>query len=95
MESLTFLPQGEAFIGGFDVYVVVANKDGDMSDVARTTHQITIPTSDMPKTKGKFYTYTLELLMEPGLNKISIGVVDTISNVSGFARDQIIAQDLR
>ena len=49
----------------------------------------------MPKTKGKFYTYTLELLMEPGLNKISVGAVDTISNVSGFARDQIIAQDLR
>jgi VWFA-related protein len=95
MESLTFLPQGEAFIGGFDVYVVVANKDGDMSDVARKTNQITIPADDMPKTKGKFYTYTLELLMEPGLNKISMGVVDTISNVSGFARDQIIAQDLR
>jgi VWFA-related protein len=95
MESLTFLPQGEAFIGGFDVYVVVANKDGDMSDVARKTNQITIPAGDMPKTKGKFYTYTLELLMEPGLNKISMGVVDTISNVSGFARDQIIAQDLR
>jgi len=74
---------------------VVANKDGDMSDVARKSHQITVPSGDMPKTKGKFYTYTLELLMEPGLNRVSIGVVDTISNVSGFTRDQIIAQDLR
>jgi len=96
MESITLLPQGEGqYVGGFDVYVVVANKDGDMSDVARKSHQIVVPAADMPKTKGKFYTYTLELLMEPGLNKLSVGVVDSISNVSGFARDQIIAQDLR
>ena len=96
MENITLLPQGEGlYVGGFDVYVVVANKDNDMSDVARKTNQITVPAADMPKTKGKFYTYTLELLMEPGLNRVSIGVVDSISNVSGFARDQIIAQDLR
>jgi VWFA-related protein len=96
MESITLLPQGEGqYVGGFDVYVVVGNKDGDMSDVARKTHQITIPKEDWEKTKGKYYTYTLDLLMEPGLNRVSIGVIDSISSVSGFAKDQIIAQDLR
>ena len=96
MESLTFLPQGEGqYVGGFDIYVVVGNKDGDMSDVARKSHQITIPASDFSKTKGKYYTYTLDLLMEPGLNKVSVGVIDSISNTTGFSRDQIIAQDLR
>jgi len=96
MESITLLPQGEGlYVGGFDIYVVVANKDGDMSDVARKSHQITVPAAEMPKTKGKFYTYTLDLMMERGLNKVSVGVIDSISNVSGFAKDQIIAQDLR
>ncbi len=96
MSSLAFLPQGEVeFAGGFDVYVVVANKDGDMSDVARKSHQIRVPAGDMKAAFGKFYTYTLELLTEPGLNKISIGVVDQISNVSGFAREQVIARDMR
>lgn len=96
MSSLAFLPQGEVeFAGGFDVYVVVANKDGDMSDVARKSHQIRVPSADMKAASGKFYTYTLELLTEPGLNKISIGVVDQISNVSGFAREQVIARDMR
>jgi hypothetical protein len=96
MEALTLLPQGDAdHAGGFDVYVVVANQDNDMSDVARKSHQIHVPTSDIKKISGKFYTYTLELLCEKGLNKISIGVVDTISNVSGFAREQIIAKDMR
>jgi hypothetical protein len=96
MSSLAMLPQGDTeFAGGFDVYVVVANKDGDMSDVARKSHQIRVSSADMKTIGNKFYTYTLELVTEPGLNKISIGVVDQISSVSGFAREQIIARDMR
>ncbi|HEX8169114.1 MAG TPA: VWA domain-containing protein [Thermoanaerobaculia bacterium] len=94
MESLTLIPQGETdYAGGFDVYVVVGNKDNDMSDVARKTHQLHVPASQIGDIKGKFYTYTLDLLMERGLNKISIGVVDSVSNVTGFRREQIIAQN--
>jgi hypothetical protein len=96
MQKLTLLPQGETeHVGGFDVYVVVANGDNDLSDVARKSHQIRVPAADMQKLGGKFYTYTLELLMEKGLNKISVGVVDQVSNVSGFAREQILAKDMR
>jgi VWFA-related protein len=95
MESLTLLPQGESYMGGFSVYCAVANKDGDMSDVARQTHQIRVPNSDYPKLKGKYYAYSLDLVMEPGPNKISIGVVDDVSNVTGFDRVPINAADLR
>jgi VWFA-related protein len=95
MESLTLLPQGERYMGGFSIYVAVANKDGDMSDVARKSHQISVPNSDYAKIKGKYYTYSVELLMEPGPNRVSVGVVDDVSNVTGFDRQQVIAQDLR
>lgn len=96
MSSLAMLPQGDVEVaGGFDVYVVVANKDGDMSEVARKSHQIRVTSAEMKTIGNKFYTYTLELLTEPGLNKISIGVVDQISSVSGFSREQIIARDMR
>jgi VWFA-related protein len=96
MQALTLLPQGETdYIGGFDVYVVVANKDNDMSEVARKSHQVRVPAADYKNLSGKFYTYTLDMLMEKGLNKVSIGVVDQISNTSGFAREQIIAADTR
>jgi VWFA-related protein len=94
MQSLTLLPQGEeSNVGGFDVYVVVGNKDNDMSDVAQKSHQVRVPTPQMSTLAGKFYTYTLELLIERGLNRISIGVVDQISSTSGFTREQIIAQN--
>lgn len=96
MDSLTLLPQGESeYVGGFDIYVAVANKDGDMSDVSRKTHQLRVPSADIERAKGKYYTYSVDLLMEKGLNKISVGVVDNISNVNGFAREQVIAQNLR
>jgi len=96
MDYLTLVPQGEdAYVGGFDVYVVVANKDGDLSDVARKTHQLNIPKADLEKAKGKFYTYSVELLMEKGLGKISVGVNDQISNLTGFTRDQLVVKDLR
>ena len=96
MESLTLLPQGaEEFAGGFDVYVVVANKDNDMSDVARKSHQIRVSAEQKKALAGKYYTYTLDMLVEKGLNKISIGVVDQISNATGFTREQVIAQDMR
>jgi hypothetical protein len=95
MESLTLLQQGERFMGGFSVYVAVANKEGDMSDVARQTHQISVPLADYTKIKGKHYTYSLDLLMEPGPNKISVGVVDDVSNTTGFDRVPVIAADLR
>ncbi len=96
MDSLTLLPQGEdSHAGGFDVYVAVANKDGDMSDVARKSHTVRVPAADLPKAKGKYYTYSLDLLMEKGLNRISVAVVDTVTNVSGFAREQVLAKDLR
>ena len=96
MESLTLLPQGEGeYVGGFEVYVAVADKDSDMSDVSRKTHQVRVSAEDMKTIAGKYYTYTIDMLMARGLNKISVGVVDSISNETGFAREQIIAQDLR
>ena len=96
MGSLALLPQGDTeYAGGFDIYVVVANKDNDMSDVARKGHQLHVPAEQIKTIGGKFYTYTLELLTEPGLNKISIGVVDQISNIAGFSREQVIARDTR
>lgn len=94
MESLTLLPQGEAYMGGFTIYVAVANKEGDMSDVAQKQQQLRVPAANMATIKGKYYTYVLDLLMEKGVNRVSIGVVDDISNVTGFDRQQVIAQDL-
>jgi VWFA-related protein len=95
MDSLTLLPQGDEYAGGFDLFVVVSNKDGDMSDVARKTQQIHVPAAEQAKIHGKYYTYSMELIMEPGPGKISVGVIDQVSNETGFANIPVLVKDLR
>ncbi len=81
-------------LGGFSVFVGVSDTKGDMSDVARKSHQIRLPPSEFESTKGKFYTFELELIMEKGRNRISVGVVDEVSNETGFVRQEVLAADL-
>lgn len=95
MESLTLLPQGESYMGGFSVFVAVANKESDLSDVARKSHQLRVAKSDIDTIKGKYYTYALDLLMEPGTNRVSVGVSDDVSSMTGFGWQQVLAKDLR
>lgn len=95
MESLTLIPQGEIMAGGFAVYVVAADLEGDMSDVSQQSHAIRIPTSEISKVPGKHYTWSVELLMKKGRNKISVGLIDEISRVTGFQRQEVLAADLR
>jgi VWFA-related protein len=95
MESLTFLPQGELNLGQFSVFVAVADQLGDMSDVSRQSKQFALRPDELTKISGKYYTYALDLVMAKGRNKISVGVVDEISNTTGFDRREILAADLR
>jgi VWFA-related protein len=95
MESLTFLPQGELNLGQFSVFVAVADQLGDMSDVSRQSKQFALRSDELTKIAGKYYTYALDLVMAKGRNKISVGVVDEISNATGFDRREILAADLR
>jgi VWFA-related protein len=95
MSSINFLPQGELNMGGFEVFIVVANSLGDMSEVSRQQQRVTLRPEDAGELDGKHYTYAVELIMEKGRNKISIGVVDELSNSTGFEQREILAMDLR
>lgn len=95
MESLTFLPQGEMMLGGFSVYVAAANKAGDMSDVNHRSQHVRIKPDEVEKIKGKHFTYAMDLILEKGSNKISVGVIDEIANITGFDRREVLAADLR
>ena len=47
------------------------------------------------KFHGKYYTYSLQLIMEPGPGKISVGVMDQVSNETGFSNIPVLVKDLR
>ena len=95
MRTLTILPRGEIFTGSFSVYIVVSNRHGDMSEIERQQHPIRIPAHAIEALKDENYIYSVDLIMEPGRGKISVGVVDDTTNVTGFRSIDLIARDLR
>jgi VWFA-related protein len=95
MESITLFPQGETHVGGFTVYVAASDKNGDMSDVSNHTQTVRVPNGEIETIAGKHFTYEVELLMNKGRNRISVGVVDDISKQTGFERQEVLAMDLR
>ncbi|MGH9459258.1 MAG: VWA domain-containing protein [Thermoanaerobaculia bacterium] len=95
MESLTLLPRGEIYTGSFSIYVVASNEHGDMSEVQRQQQSVRVPAAEFPNIKGKHFTYAIDLLMEPGRGTISIGVLDDVSNQTGFTMMDLLVRDLR
>lgn len=95
MDSLSLLPQGEIHAGSFTVYVAAADKLGDMSDVSSTQVPLRFPSEDLKNAAGKHYTWSVELLMEKGRNRISVGVIDDVSNMTGYEKQEVLAADLR
>jgi VWFA-related protein len=90
--KVTFIPQENKVVGGFVLYIVVGTREGAMSKVTKTTRKIEMPSAAESQFRSKPMTYTLMLSVRPGDNIISVGVVDQVSNVSGFARADVVAR---
>lgn len=95
MDNLSFLPQGEINMGGFTLFFVVADTRDDMSDVNRQSQRINLSHDELKTIGGTHATYSVELMMRGGRNRISVGAVDDVANTTGFARTEILAADLR
>lgn len=91
--TVTLLPKGEdLLVGGFTVYVAVGSPQGALSTVSRSSQ----PVGMNPATEAEFrkepIVWTSMLTVAPGENLLSVGVVDQISNTTGFARATIVAE---
>lgn len=95
MENLAFLPTAAGMRGGFSVFIVVADDRGDMSDVQQQNHPLTLKEEELNEIKGKFYTYSVDLLMRKGRNRISVALVDDVSKQIGYGTREVLAADLR
>jgi len=73
----------------------VADDNGDMSDIQQVNQPITLAPGEMAGTKGKIYTYSVDLLMAKGRNRISVAVMDEASKQTGYATQEVLARDLR
>lgn len=87
MESLTLLEQSSGGLeGGFDVFVVVADAGGALSPVVHRTQKVGVAASQLENYKGTNYTFALDFLMNREAARVSVAIVDSVSNATSFAR---------
>lgn len=89
---ISLLPQDGALAGGFTVYIAVGDADGRMSDVAKRPQTIRIPPASETALRSKPFVFTATVMMRPGNNTLSVAVVDSISNETGFVRGTVVAK---
>jgi hypothetical protein len=87
--TITLLPKDADLVGNFAVYVVVGNGSGT-SQVSRNTHAVKVPTDAEDDFREKPMIYKAVILMTPGENTLSVGIVDQASNNAGFARAKVV-----
>ena len=88
--TLTLLPDGSDLAGGFSVFVAVGDNDGAMSDVTRIVREVRVPAAKEADLRKEPLLFTVDLAMNRGTHMLSVGVVDQLSNTSGYARTSVV-----
>jgi len=84
--NLRIEPSGGEVTGGFAVYISTANGQGGATTVMKKTHEIHWPPEALAHGQGKNMTFAIDVSLPPGFNAISVGVLDTRSEKTGFER---------
>jgi VWFA-related protein len=89
-DDLTFLPDGADLVGGFDLYIVVGDPDGNLSNPSRQNKPLKFPAARKKELAGLPLTFNLDILMRKGTNILSVAVADTVGGTLGFTRKEIV-----
>jgi hypothetical protein len=91
---LGLVPSGDQYEGQFFVYFVVKDATGNQSDLQIQRQQIKIPSKDYPAAQKKDYYYDVTLVVVPGGQKLSVGVRDSVSNLTSYLQKNVFVSVL-
>ena len=86
VKNLKFDPEGKEIVGGFTVFISPGDTKGNATSVSKQGQQLRWPAEALPYLAGKSMTFAVDVMLDPGRNQISIGVLDQKSNKTGFAK---------
>ena len=91
-DSLTLFPDAEGnMTGGFSVFISTGDGDGAAGGINVQSQQIKWPADQATQMKGRRIGFAVQVPMDKNPKQISVGVVDHISQVQGFALAKIAA----
>jgi len=81
---LTLIPRQKTQEASLRLFFAAMDADGNTSEVQQQRVPISIPNGDVAKAKGKYYVYTVSLLMRPGESRVAVGLRDEAAAASSF-----------
>ncbi|HWW60169.1 MAG TPA: hypothetical protein VN181_02270, partial [Thermoanaerobaculia bacterium] len=86
LERLTLVPEGDNVAGRFTVYTSFYRNDGSVTQGDKREQKVKLPAS---AEKPKNVRLRLSVSADSAISAISVGVVDEISKVKGFAKVEL------
>jgi VWFA-related protein len=87
ISALTVLPQdGGKQAGAFSVYVGTASDLDEVSNVTEKTQSFQIAERDLKKAMDGYFTYDLDVVVNPKAKYVAVGVLDEVSKSYGLRR---------
>ncbi|HEY4642060.1 MAG TPA: VWA domain-containing protein, partial [Thermoanaerobaculia bacterium] len=81
--GLTLIPDGSDVVGQFTSFTAFTHRDGKVSEVKRTQHQLRFPADSVKRRKE--ITVKYDLIVDESTDNVSVGVMDDASHAMGFA----------
>ena len=82
LSKLTFLRDGDVYRASFRVHYAAESGAFDFAPGEGREQVVEVPSAEMEKIGGKYFTYTSSLRVRPGALKVSVGVLDPLSKLS-------------
>jgi VWFA-related protein len=92
LSTLTFVPDGDQLEARFSVHFAATGTESDFASGVHGEQVVEIPAAKFEEVKDQNWTYVIPLNLRPAKHTIAIGVLDTLSNLSGFGTMEV---DLR
>ena len=92
--KLGMVPSGDQYEGQFFVYFVVLDASGKQSDLQVQRQQVRIPAKDFGQAQSKDFYYDAKLIVVPGGQKLSVGIRDSVSNLTSYLQKNVFVSVL-
>lgn len=91
--NVTLLPNGDRREGKLQIFVVVKDDDGGISELHQQTYPVAIGGDQLAKALTQEIGYLAKLELRPGRPVVAVGVWDEISGTESFVQKRVLVGD--
>jgi hypothetical protein len=82
--KVVLVPREKTHEGAVRLFFAVMDSEGGTSEVQQARVPITVPNGEVATARGKFYVYSVTLLMRGGEHRVAVGARDDVAAESSF-----------